>query len=191
MINLTNIDLTFGYDFSKMDLKYRDEIKTDWGILEVFDERLYFKENKSLISFHRFLFENFYNIKLPKNYFVHHINKNSLNNLIWNLQAVKENIHKKFHATGIKFTDKRKLNISKANSGKNNGMFGKKPWNKGIKKDNFSNWKNHRANSKISDLDQVYIKYMFDTSNYIGLQRDLAKLFNVSDFVINKIKVKT
>ena len=58
---------------------------------------------------HRLIFEDFYNMKIPKGYVIHHKDGNKLNNCILNLQLLRRDEHMRMH-----------------NSGENNCLYGKK-----------------------------------------------------------------
>ena len=93
--------------------------------------------NKQL---HRLVLEDFYNVKLPSNWVVHHDDENKLNNEIWNLIPMPIGEHIRLHKSGKPLyedakrnmrgktrSDKARLNMSLNHadfSGENNPMFG-------------------------------------------------------------------
>ena len=70
----------------------------NYGYYQIISE----KEGNKNKSLHRVIFEEFYNIKIPKGYEIHHIDGNSLNNDIRNLQCVTKEKHLSFHKSGKK-----------------------------------------------------------------------------------------
>lgn len=49
---------------------------------------------------HRLIFEDFYGMKIPKGYHIHHKNGNKLDNCILNLQLMRESEHHSLHVSG-------------------------------------------------------------------------------------------
>lgn len=66
---------------------------------------------------HRLMFEDFYQIKLPKHIHIHHEDGNKLNNEIWNLVPLTNSEHSFLHHKGAIFTEERCKNISDAKKG--------------------------------------------------------------------------
>lgn len=67
---------------------------------------------------HRLIYEDFYNIKIPKGFIIHHKDNNRLNNCVLNLQMLSRSEHNRIHG----FADK---NLCKSFFGEDNGMYGK------------------------------------------------------------------
>ena len=88
------------------------------------------KEGNNGKLLHVLIWEDHYGISVPFNYVIHHINHNSLNNNVWNLQCVEKRVHARYHLDkrdmskyqkiGIIHTDKTKKQISKNLSKRNN-----------------------------------------------------------------------
>lgn len=108
-------------------------LNTKWGRAKVNSHGYYeittSKEGNYGKLLHRLIFEDFYGVKIPKGYVIHHIDLNKLNNDIRNLQCVLEKNHIRFHMSGNKnrcnkhHTDETKVKIGKAVTGDKNGMF--------------------------------------------------------------------
>lgn len=67
---------------------------------------------------HRLIFEEFYNIEIPKKYVIHHKNGNKKDNCILNLQLMRLYDHSYLHNKGKKLSEEHKQKISKAHIGK-------------------------------------------------------------------------
>ena len=75
---------------------------------------------------HRLIFENFYNMQIPKHYLIHHKNGNKKDNCILNLQLMRKSEHSIHHNLGSKASEKTKQLMRKTRQGKNNSFYGKK-----------------------------------------------------------------
>ena len=80
------------------------------------------KEGNHNQPIHRLIFEDFYNMKIPEDYIIHHKNGNKTDNCILNLQLLHKVTHNKLHSLGEnnpfygkKHSDesKQKMSISK------------------------------------------------------------------------------
>ena len=76
-------------------------------------------------SFHRVLFEDFYNMKIPKGFVIHHKNGNPKDNCILNLQLMRDKDHRLHHSMGEnnsfygrKHTNEAKEKIGLSHKGK-------------------------------------------------------------------------
>lgn len=71
-------------------------------------------------SLHKLIFEDFYNVKVPEGFVVHHKDNNPLNNCILNLQMLSRSNHNSIHKSGenCHFYGKHFF-------GEKNGMYGK------------------------------------------------------------------
>jgi uncharacterized protein YjcR len=56
-----------------------------------------YKEGNHGRLLHTVIWEKWYNKRVPKNYDIHHIDENKLNNEIWNLQCIESRIHRSHH----------------------------------------------------------------------------------------------
>lgn len=70
---------------------------------------------------HRLIFEDFYKMKIPEGYVVHHKDGNSLNNCILNLQLMREFDHISLHHKGLKHSLESRKKMSEAHKGKYTG----------------------------------------------------------------------
>ena len=76
-------------------------------------------------------------IGYKKEFDIHHIDENKLNNSLENLVYLTHSEHTKIHNKGNKnmfgkhHSEETKIKISEVIKGERNGMFGKTPWNKG------------------------------------------------------------
>ena len=117
------------------------------------------KEGNNGKRLHRLIWENHYHTKIPKNYHIHHIDGNKLNNNIWNLQCVKQSIHRSYHMR------------------KNNPIESNEELKKIISK---------LAKKRYGEKNQNYIKSVpcgreLYELNYTGLtQKEIAKKYNCS-----------
>ena len=73
---------------------------------------------------HRLIFEDFYNIKLPNNIHVHHVDGNKLNNEIWNLIPLTNKEHAHIHHKDKFVSAETKQRISEAQTGERNNNYG-------------------------------------------------------------------
>jgi len=67
---------------------------------------------RTYVSMHRYIFEK-YNGIIKKGMFIHHKDKNPLNNSIENLEMITHSQHSKIHQTGRKYTKEDKIKMSK------------------------------------------------------------------------------
>ena len=72
---------------------------------------------------HRLIYERFYDVKLPKEIHVHHIDGNKTNNCICNLEALTKSEHHKIHmigennpSYGKRVSEKTRMKLSKAHN---------------------------------------------------------------------------
>ena len=76
-------------------------IKTKFGTARIDKKGYYYissrKEGNNSKFLHRLIFEDFYQIKLPKNIHIHHDDGNKLNNNIWNLIPMTKGEHTFVH----------------------------------------------------------------------------------------------
>ena len=73
---------------------------------------------------HRLIFEDFYQIKLPSNVDVHHVDHDRTNNEIWNLIPISHAEHSTIHS--CKHTEEFKKKLSEAMQGPKHHMYGTK-----------------------------------------------------------------
>ena len=64
---------------------------------------------------HRLIYEDYYGIKIPKNFVIHHKNKIKTDNSIENLEMIERSEHSRFHNEGRKLSDEIKQKISMNN----------------------------------------------------------------------------
>lgn len=100
-------------------------IKTKFGRASINGDGYYQirsrKEGNMGKYLHRLIFEDFYQIKLPSNIFIHHDDEDKTNNEMWNLIPMTREEHTKLHKTGENnhmfgkhHSKKGKINISKS-----------------------------------------------------------------------------
>ena len=70
---------------------------------------------------------------IPKKHCVHHIDHDRMNNNIDNLELLTRKEHAAKHPEVWEYSEERLEKMRLANTGKNNPMYGKVPWNKGKK----------------------------------------------------------
>ena len=111
----------------------KETIQTKFGKAYIDSDGYYRVNHKrySSVMLHRLIFEEFYGMKIPKGYVIHHKNGNKLDNCILNLQLLKRSAHQSYHNTkeknsmyGKHHSDETKQKISNANGGENNPMYG-------------------------------------------------------------------
>ncbi|GEM_PF-3007992 len=81
-------------------------------------QRILIKTESGWKDEHRFEMEKYLGRELEKDEIVHHIDGNSFNNKIENLELMLHNKHTIYHHTGKKRSKKTKYNISKSKRGK-------------------------------------------------------------------------
>lgn len=118
---------------------------------------------------HRLLFETFYNYKLKEGECIHHINKNSLNNYLDNLQLMVKSEHHSFH-----------------NSGENHPFYGKHHSEKTKQLMSEKKSRENHPSSVLAEQDAIKIRELSDEGNLT--QREIAKLFGVAQPIISYIK---
>ena len=94
---------------------------TNGGYYQIMTKNEYY-----LKYLHKLIWETFYKIKVPKNYVIHHKNKNKTDNCILNLQLMSQSEHSKYHNIGNKLSKETKQKMSKKRQGCNNSFYGKK-----------------------------------------------------------------
>lgn len=87
------------------------------------------KEGNSHKFLHRLIFEDFYQIKLPKNIVIHHEDGNKLNNEIWNSVPMTKEEHNTLH-----HKNKNVLNSTRVKMSANNNSSGYFRVNKSVGK---------------------------------------------------------
>lgn len=97
----------------------RNMLKTIFGNAKI-DNQGYYKisskkEGNHMKKLHRLIVEHFYQINLPKDWVVHHINQNRVDNRITNLQILPKQKHDKLH--GISNETALKLSESQNTTG--------------------------------------------------------------------------
>lgn len=65
---------------------------------------------------HRLIYEDYYNITIPKNYVIHHKNGIKTDNSISNLQLVENKLHSKSHNIHSVFSEETKKKMSESNA---------------------------------------------------------------------------
>jgi len=88
-----------------IDSKCDNTLSTKFGTAKINKRIGYYqitsvKEGNDCKYLHRLIFEDFYNMTIPKGYIIHHKNGNKLDNCILNLQLMKRSEHMKMHNTG-------------------------------------------------------------------------------------------
>jgi hypothetical protein len=73
---------------------------------------------------HRLIFEEFYNVTLPSDIIVHHIDGNKTNNEIWNLEPMTWAEHNTIHHIGMTHSDEFKQRMHDRMENENNSMYG-------------------------------------------------------------------
>jgi len=114
-----------------------NKIKTKYGNAYINSNGYYqiIGGNNKGKKLHRLIWENFYNITIPRGYDLHHINGDKLDNRIQNLQCVEHKTHVRFHALnefeetklkkiksrksrkGVHLSDEHKRSISESKKG--------------------------------------------------------------------------
>ena len=80
-------------------------LHTKWGNAKINHKLGYYqitsaKEGNYGEYLHRLIFEDFYNMEIPKGFIVHHKNGNKMDNCILNLQLLKLSEHMRMHNSG-------------------------------------------------------------------------------------------
>ena len=128
-------------------------IKTKFGRATIRKDGYYrissSKEGNRGETLHRLIYEDYYNIEIPKDFIIHHRDGNKLNNNIDNLQMMTRAEHRALHYKeqkprigytpseetkqkignahkGLKHSDETKQKMSASRKGKNNPFYGKR-----------------------------------------------------------------
>lgn len=100
----------------KLEIKPSKDLSTKYGTAKLNNEGYYHitsgKENNHGKLLHRLIWEEYYGELTPKTH-IHHIDKNPLNNCIWNLEPISDSEHSKLHNIGKKHSLQRSLAKSK------------------------------------------------------------------------------
>lgn len=110
-------------------MSFKNAFKGKYGTFRI-NNRGYYqcsskKERNMGKLLHRLIWEDHYQTEIPRDYVIHHINNNRLDNRIQNLQCVKRGIHTRYHHLGRKYSSEIRNKMSIAKKGKNNPNFGK------------------------------------------------------------------
>lgn len=104
---------------------YNSKITTKFGTAKI-NSNGYYEittriEGNNRKELHRLIFEDFYKMKVPEGFVVHHKDNNPLNNCILNLQLLSRSEHNSIHKSGenCHFYGKHFF-------GEENGMYGRK-----------------------------------------------------------------
>ena len=127
-------------------------IKTKFGSATISKDGYYIisssKEGNRGKPLHRLIYEDYYDIKIPKDFIIHHLDGNKVNNDIENLRMMTSHEHMSLHNKGNKYSVGRKLSdetkqkigksmegfkhseetrrkMSESRKGKNNPFYGK------------------------------------------------------------------
>lgn len=145
-------------------------MKTIWGPCSLHNNYYEFTSGEYYgVQLHRIIFIKFYKLKLSdiKNYIIHHIDLNSKNNCILNLRLMTKSEHLKLHA-------KLRTKINGYNS---SGWFGNRKIDSSGEKNGFS---------KISNKERKEIYNLVNNEKI--LQKNIAKMYNISQQTVSRIK---
>ena len=170
---------------------FEKSINTKFGLAKINPNGYYIirsrKEGNNGKLLHRLIWEDFYNRKIPKGCDIYHINNNSVDNSIQNLQCVPHNIHVKYHKNHLledtrrkmsvnngrywynkKLSDTHKLNISKSNN--STGFFRVYKQNKKSAKQGFTYCYQYTVDKKQKSIVSVDIDKLKDKVLARGLE---------------------
>lgn len=101
------------------------QIQTKYGTARLNSGGYYtiYKNGKRKLL-HRIIFEDFYQIKLPDNIHIHHVDGNKTNNEIWNLIPLSNNEHTRLHHKNKIVSDETRKRISESQTGEKNNNYG-------------------------------------------------------------------
>lgn len=102
---------------SHCSLELQDTLHTPWGTAKITGKGYYqISDNQTLHTkkLHRLIYEKFWGVELPSEIHIHHIDENTKNNCILNLEALTKSEHQKKHNLGIKKSLDHKINASKS-----------------------------------------------------------------------------
>ena len=140
-------------------------------------------------TLHRRIWEDFYGKPVPKDYVIHHINGDKLDNRIQNLQCCTKVNHSKFHSKqrSFKHTEEWKKRASKFRSGKNNPNYGKKRTREEMK--GIISYK--IKTSKLSQYDKYWgLVYLMHRKNAGLTQREIISEMGLSSCSYISAKLK-
>lgn len=115
------------------------------------------KEGNRNKFLHRLVWEDWYGVSVPDGYVIHHIDGNRLNNEIWNLQCVQNNIHNKHHM--LKNNPWKDKNLSEEHKNKiKKSMMGKNCRNDLKDKDILRLLEENYTQAKISEILKIPLR---------------------------------
>lgn len=138
------------------------------------------KEGNHNKLLHRLIWEDHYQMKIPENYVIHHINENKLDNRIQNLQCVERLIHNIHNSKKTKLEECRKK-MSKSQRGRKHSDESKM-------KISLGNRGEKQGRSKLTENNIIKIKKLLNEGNMID--KEIGEMFGVSRKTINDIKLR-
>lgn len=110
-----------------------EPLTTKYGTAKINKDGYYWivssKEGNNGKRLHRLIYEDFWDVKLPKEIVIHHKDGNKLNNCILNLESMTHSEHSKLHHKGKEFSEQYKQKLSENHAD--------------VSKENNSRWKNY------------------------------------------------
>ena len=141
----------------------KKSIKTKYGNASISTDGYYrvtsVKEGNFRKLLHRLIIEDFYNIELPLDWSVHHLDMDKLNNHIWNLMPMPKSEHQRFHSENISDETRKKRSLSKL--GSKNPMY----------KYEYSDDKKQRISKFFKELwsNEEYASHMKEVSRELNM----------------------
>ena len=112
------------------------KVQTKFGTATICNDGYYRissrKEGNNGKKLSRLVFEDFYNIELPTNVQIHHVDGNKTNDNIWNLIPLSANEHTTLHNIQEPHSETTKLNISKSKTTSGFFRVSKQPFKESV-----------------------------------------------------------
>ncbi len=95
----------------------KTKIKTRFGTAMINQDGYYeiasVKEGNQDRLLHRLIYEDYYGVKVPSDFHIHHKNNQKLDNCILNLEALHSSEHGRLHRTGKRLSKATRMKLSK------------------------------------------------------------------------------
>lgn len=101
----------------------KKKIKTRFGTAMINQDGYYeiasVKEGNQDKLLHRLIYEDYHKVKVPSDFYIHHINHQKLDNCILNLDALSDSDHCRLHRKGSKLSEETRRKLSRLRNSMN------------------------------------------------------------------------